>query len=105
MLFYMSNAIAAAVGKSFITNAMGVIGKIVAARRDELGLNQAQLAAKSNVKQETISNLETGRNKTSRELAKIASALGLVPLALSNGKKVVRGTPPRSGAISEYAPV
>lgn len=70
-------------------------GLIIKARRVELGMKQPELAKRSGVTQPTISNIERGRNKGSGELAKIATALGLDPLALSNDRrKIVIGDAP-----------
>lgn len=68
-----------------ITTAMGAIGKRVKERRKELGLGQLELAKESGLKQSTISNIETGRNKGSRYVVELAGVLKVRPKWLSTG--------------------
>ncbi|MBQ1365095.1 MAG: helix-turn-helix transcriptional regulator [Clostridia bacterium] len=53
------------------------MGIIIKERREELGMTQEELAAKSNLSRQTISSIETGKyeNVTVGTLAAIASAL------------------------------
>jgi SOS-response transcriptional repressor LexA len=61
--------------------AMG-IGSKIKRLRDELGMSQTDLAHKVGVKQPTIAQLESGDNKTTKHIFKIAAALGVAPNAL-----------------------
>ncbi len=54
--------------------------------RQELGWNQAQLAAQVGVSQSTIGNIESGQRKRPRELLSIAKALGVSAEWLETGK-------------------
>ena len=54
-------------------------------RRNHLGLSQKELAAKANVSQTTISDIERGRNDASRELLSLARALQVNPDWLQSG--------------------
>lgn len=54
--------------------------------RQELGWNQAQLAAQVGVAQSTIGNIEAGQRKRPRELLSIAKALGVSAEWLETGK-------------------
>jgi transcriptional regulator with XRE-family HTH domain len=61
--------------------------------RDKLGLTQEQLAAKANVAQGTIANIENGIRKKPREILSIARALNVQPDWLMSGKWQME-TPP-----------
>jgi transcriptional regulator with XRE-family HTH domain len=54
-------------------------GKLIAARRRELGLSQEQLAARAGISKPTVQNIEAGRQRNPQPdtLAKIAKALQL----------------------------
>jgi phage repressor protein C with HTH and peptisase S24 domain len=65
------------VGASGTIQYMSNIGKRLIEARTRAGLSQEDLAAKSGVSQGTIGHLESGRNKSSTLLPKIASALGV----------------------------
>jgi transcriptional regulator with XRE-family HTH domain len=54
------------------------LGRAVAARREELGITQEELALRSDLHQRWISNVETGRRNPSYEsLRRLAAGLGL----------------------------
>jgi len=57
----------------------------LAFRREQCGLTQAQLAAKSGLSQATIGNLETGRNKGTKRILELALALHITPEWLIHG--------------------
>jgi transcriptional regulator with XRE-family HTH domain len=60
-----------------------VLGRAVAARRQELRLTQEQLANDTDLHQRWISNVETGkRNPSYSSLRRLASGLGLTTSAL-----------------------
>jgi transcriptional regulator with XRE-family HTH domain len=61
------------------------IGGRLKARRLELQLTQNQLARMSGVSQQTIHNIEAGRNSSSRHLVKLADALSVSPHWLEQG--------------------
>jgi phage repressor protein C with HTH and peptisase S24 domain len=67
---------------------MASIGDRVRTTREERGWSQAELArrAGTGVSQRTISNLETNRNQSSRQLVSIARALGVNPIWLESGR-------------------
>lgn len=54
-------------------------------RREQIGLTQAQLAAKSGLSQATVGNLETGRNKGTKRILELAQALHVTPEWLLHG--------------------
>jgi transcriptional regulator with XRE-family HTH domain len=64
---------------------MASIGDRIKTVRVEKGWSQAALARRSGVSQRTVSNLETNRNRTSRDLIAIARALRVNPLWLESG--------------------
>ena len=78
------------------------MGQRLRERREELDLTQGELAALSGVRQETISNIETGRNKGSRYIAQLARALKLDAHFLATGKPYVLAIADRtaSGNVS-----
>ncbi|MHA0112071.1 helix-turn-helix domain-containing protein, partial [Klebsiella pneumoniae] len=53
------------------------LGNKIKTRRQELGLDQVQLAKSAGISQPTLANLESGKNKRSKFLPEIAQALGL----------------------------
>jgi phage repressor protein C with HTH and peptisase S24 domain len=79
--------------------------------RQELGLSQAKLAQLSGMGQSTIAELESGRNKGSVNIAKIAKALRVSPMWLTDGtgsrniipfESGVRATPSNGVLIEQY---
>jgi transcriptional regulator with XRE-family HTH domain len=62
--------------------------------RQELGWNQAELAAQVGVSQSTIGNIESGQRKRPRELLSIAKALGVSAEWLETGKGGKSGSAP-----------
>lgn len=56
---------------------MSILGDSVRTTRKSKSWSQADLAAKAHVSQTTISDIERGRNDTSKELPRIAKALGV----------------------------
>lgn len=54
--------------------------------REQKKLSQAELAKKSGVSQSTIGNLEAGIRLTARSITVIATALGVNPVWLADGK-------------------
>jgi phage repressor protein C with HTH and peptisase S24 domain len=75
------------VGPSGTIQYMSNIGKRLIEARSKLGWSQEDLAAKSGVSQGTIGHLESGRNKSSTLLPKIAGALGVTVEWLTGGGK------------------
>lgn len=67
---------------------MTTLGQRVKARRKELGMTQEELASKSGVSQTTISDMERGRNSTSREIALLARTLQSSAYWLATGKGI-----------------
>lgn len=63
------------------------LGERLRRARVAAGLSQQELAAKSGVRQETISNIERGRNKGSKFIARIARALGVEAYELDTGRQ------------------
>lgn len=70
---------------------METIATRVAERRKELGLSQAQLAARAGCSQGTIGNIESGTRTNPRNLLALAAALEVYPewLETGDGDKVV----------------
>lgn len=64
---------------------LGSLAARLAFRREQCGLTQAQLAAKSGLSQATIGNLETGRNKGTKRILELALALHITPEWLIHG--------------------
>lgn len=62
------------------------IGNRVKQARKAAKLTQVELAARSNLKQSTISDLEVGKSQGTTYLASLAAALGVSPLWLETGK-------------------
>ena len=58
---------------------MGLFNERVKARRLALKLSQKQLAKQAGLSQNTISDIERGRNDGSRSLVPLAKALGVTP--------------------------
>lgn len=75
---------------------MSGYGARVKQRRVELGLSQPALAKLAGVTQETISNIERGRNKGSRYAVQIAAALKCSGPWLASGKGD-KAAPPEPG--------
>jgi transcriptional regulator with XRE-family HTH domain len=73
--------------------------------RNGAGLSQAELAEKANVKQQTISQLETGKADSCAGINRIAIACGVNPLWLSDEigemKEKARTFSPQTLAIAE----
>lgn len=69
-------------------------GARVKQEREAKGISQEKLAQLSGVKQPTISNIESGRNKGSAYVAQLANALSVSAhwLATGRGSKVPSGT-------------
>lgn len=60
--------------------------------REQKKLSQAELAKKSGVSQSTIGNLEAGIRLTARSITAIATALGVNPVWLAEGKGIAEST-------------
>lgn len=58
-----------------ITPAMDSLGKRIKIRREEIGLDQIELARIAGVSQPTLANLESGKNKRTKFLPELARAL------------------------------
>ncbi len=67
---------------------MSNVGKNIIQRRTELGWSQGTLALKAHVSQGTIRHLESGRNRTTRKLPEIATALGVSVEWLVTGRGI-----------------
>jgi transcriptional regulator with XRE-family HTH domain len=65
---------------------MNELGKRLRDARNARGLTQKDLARKSGVSQATISDIERGRNESSKELPALAMALGVSVDALVTGR-------------------
>jgi transcriptional regulator with XRE-family HTH domain len=74
---------------------MATFGERVRERRMELGMKQPELARAAGIRQPTISNIESGRNKGSAYVAQLAVALKCSAhwLATGKGKKEVGEQP------------
>lgn len=82
---------------------MSKLSDVVRQRRHEIGLSQPQLARRIGVSAQAVQQLEAGDVRRPRYLVELASALGLDPLALHEGRAVVVGpgaTPLPSPAMS-----
>lgn len=66
--------------------------KRLISRREQCGLTQTQLAAKSGLSQATIGNLETGRNKGTKRILELAQALHVTPEWLLKGGSLSEAT-------------
>lgn len=64
---------------------MKTLGERLRYRREKLKLSQPELARASGLTQATISFLESGRNKKSKDITKIASALNCSAVWLAQG--------------------
>lgn len=62
------------------------ISKRIRQARKLAGMTQMDLAAKSGLKQSTISDLEVGKSQGSTSVASLAQAMGVNPLWLESGK-------------------
>ena len=71
------------------------IGIRVKSRRKELGLTQTELGGLCNLSQQTIQNIESGRNRSTGNMVALASALQVRPEWLADG------TEPKEAAISD----
>jgi len=69
----------------------GTLAQRLKSSREDAGLTQVELAEKAGVSQQTIQYLESGRNKSSRELVNIALALGVNPVWLDKGTQPKQG--------------
>lgn len=56
---------------------METVGKRVRRRREELGIQVKELARAAGIQPTALSELESGRSKTSKSLHRIATALGV----------------------------
>lgn len=74
------------------------------AARKKAGLNQKDLAKLAGMSQVTISDIETGRNKGSRDIVALATALNVSAEWLTIGCGAI-GTTPDSTIIAEFAAV
>ena len=70
---------------------MSKLSEVVRQRRHEIGLSQPQLARRIGVSAQAVQQLEAGDVRRPRYLVELASALGLDPLALHEGRSVVVG--------------
>lgn len=61
-------------------------GSRVKKRREELGMTQPELAKAAGIKQPTVSNIESGRNKGSSYVVQLATALKCSPHWLATGR-------------------
>lgn len=90
----MPKSIAKAIATAGITSAMGSsFGNRVKKRREELGLSQGELAKATGLAQPTISNIESGRNKSSSYAVQLAGALKCSPQWLATGKSDKAASP------------
>ncbi|MBD8540916.1 LexA family transcriptional regulator [Oxalobacteraceae sp. CFBP 8761] len=64
---------------------MSISARLKQARKDA-GMTQGELAARSGLKQSTISDLETGKSQGTTYVASLALAMGVSPLWLEAGK-------------------
>lgn len=69
-------------------------GQRVRKRRLELGLSQGDLAKAAGIKQPTVSNIESGRNKGSAYAVQLSGALKCSPQWLATGKGDKLASPP-----------
>jgi transcriptional regulator with XRE-family HTH domain len=64
---------------------MAFIGANIKRAREHLGLTQKELAERSGISEGALGDLETGRQKSSTKIHKIARALSLTPEQLEAG--------------------
>ena len=64
---------------------MADLSETLRAARKERGWSQMELAKRSGLSQTTISDIERGRNRTSRDLIQLARALGISAEQLTSG--------------------
>jgi phage repressor protein C with HTH and peptisase S24 domain len=74
--------------KRAIFDGMAGIGDRVRARREELGLSQAELAARCGVSQQAVEQLENGKTQRPRYILELSTALDVSPQWLLEGKGV-----------------
>ncbi|MBB3065582.1 XRE family transcriptional regulator [Limibacillus halophilus] len=70
---------------------MTKLAEIVRQRRREIGLSQPQLARRVGVSAQAVQQMEAGEVRRPRYLVELANALGLEPVALHEGRRVVMG--------------
>lgn len=78
--------IAQAIDTFVITSAMDSLGKRIKTRREELELDQVELARRAGVSQPTLANLESGKNQRTKFLPELARALGVSAEWLDTGE-------------------
>lgn len=81
---------------------MKTLGDRVKERREQMGMTQKQLAARAGLRQNTISDLERGRNDGSRHLVALAVALKTTAEWLTDG--TTDGANPLPPAVKEDPP-
>lgn len=65
---------------------MASVGERIKQRRKELKISQADLARRVGISQATLSQLESNGSHSTREIARLAAALGVTALWLADGK-------------------
>lgn len=80
------------------------VGIRVKARRKELSLTQTQLGSLCGLSQQTIQNIESGRNRSSGNLVPLADALQVRPQWLESGEGPMLDTisPDERELLEEY---
>lgn len=87
MLLYSDKKFIAQVIDGFvITEAMETLGQRIKRRREELGLDQIELARRAGISQPTLANLERGKNERTKFLSEIARELETTTEWLNSGK-------------------
>jgi transcriptional regulator with XRE-family HTH domain len=79
---------------------LGLLGGKVKARREHLGLSQAELARAAGVSQPVIAAIESGEQKTARNLPRIAMALQLDIAELDPDYPKMRTLSPENSSVA-----
>jgi transcriptional regulator with XRE-family HTH domain len=99
--------IAQVIDSFVITSAMDTLGKRIKTRREELELDQVELARRAGVSQPTLANLESGKNQRTKFLPELARALNVSVEWLDTGsgaKETVRQMKVYSGEQEDEEP-
>jgi phage repressor protein C with HTH and peptisase S24 domain len=90
---------------SFPADNIGMsIGSRVKQARKQAKMTQIELAARSGLKQSTISDLEVGKSQGTTNLASLAVALGVNPLWLETGRGSMRPGDGGDATVLDLAP-
>lgn len=85
-------------------NMANTFGDRVRERREAHEMSQEQLAKASGVSQSTIAQIESGRNKGTKHILKLATALAVRPEWLENGRGPMHKSSGGDVSINEHKP-